>query len=502
VGLCSYLLIGFWYRDPANGRAAQKAFIVTRVGDVALALGLFLLFQWHGTLEIAPLLERATATWAVGSGVAIAAAALLLGGAVGKSAQLPLQVWLPDAMAGPTPVSALIHAATMVTAGVYLIARTHPLFELAPPVMTATAAIGAATLLLAGASALVQRDLKRVLAWSTISQLGYMFLALGVGAWSAAIFHLVTHACFKALLFLGAGAVLLGLHHEQDLRRMGGLRRVLPVTFATFVVGSAALAGVPLVTAGFYSKDLILWRAWGAGDAGPWLWVVGLLGAGLTALYVFRAVFLAFAGRARWTPDAAHGVPHHPGWRVHVPLVALAVLSVVTGFLETPAVLGGVTWFSDALAPVLGPAHGAVAAGGGPIDAAAAPHDLGLELALLAATAVVALGGIALAWRAYRRGDPAEARAPGLPAGTERFLRDGWGFDAAYDRLLVRPFARLSRANAADAVDLWARGVARLADALHAGLRRTQTGSLRWYAGALLAGAALFVAAALIGGWR
>ena len=236
VGLCSYLLIGFWYQDPVNGRAGRKAFIVTRVGDTAMAIGLFLLFHSLGTLRIQDLLHAAQGQWSTGSAYAIAAAALLLGGAVGKSAQLPLQTWLPDAMAGPTPTSALIHAATMVTAGVYLIARTHVLFELAPPVQFAVAVIGAATLLMAGFSALTQNDIKRVLAYSTVSQIGYMFLALGVGAWGAAIFHFMTHAFFKALLFLAAGIIIEALHHEHNIFRMGGLRKELPVAFWTFLI--------------------------------------------------------------------------------------------------------------------------------------------------------------------------------------------------------------------------------------------------------------------------
>ena len=268
VGLCSYLLIGFWYRDPANGFAARKAFVVTRVGDAAMSIGLFLLFTHLGTLEIQPLMQRAAASWPVGSGLAIAAAGLLLGGALGKSAQLPLQTWLPDAMAGPTPVSALIHAATMVTAGVYLIARTHVLYELAPAVQAAVAVIGALTLLLASFSALNQTDLKRILAYSTISQIGYMFLALGVGAWSAAIFHFMTHAFFKALLFLAAGVVIQRLREEHDIFHMGGLRQRLPLAFWSFLIGSASLAALPFVDAGFYSKDLILWEVWNRGRMG------------------------------------------------------------------------------------------------------------------------------------------------------------------------------------------------------------------------------------------
>jgi NADH-quinone oxidoreductase subunit L len=261
VGLCSFLLIGFWYREPQNVRAASKAFIVTRFGDTAFAVGLFLLFTRLGTLDIQEVMHRAVAQWSPDRGIAIAAAALLLGWAVGKSAQLPLQTWLPDAMAGPTPTSALIHAATMVTAGVYLIARTHVLFAMAPSVQFLVAIIGAATMLLAAFSALAQRDMKRVLAYSTISQIGYMFLALGLGAWSAAMFHLMTHAFFKALLFLAAGVVIHAVH-EQNLYRMGGLRSELPLAFWSFVIGGSALAGLPLITAGFFSKDLILWQSW------------------------------------------------------------------------------------------------------------------------------------------------------------------------------------------------------------------------------------------------
>ena len=274
--MCSYLLIGFWYRDPANGRAARKAFIVTRVGDTAMLLGLFLLFTRLGTLQIQDLMQRASEQWPVGIHVMrLTAALLLLGGAVGKSAQLPLQVWLPDAMAGPTPTSALLHAATMVTAGVYLIARTHVLFSLAPSAQFAVAIVGAATLLLAGFSALTQHDIKRVLAYSTVSQIGYMFLALGVGAWQAAIFHFMTHAFFKALLFLGAGVIINALHDEHSIFRMGGLRKELPVAFWTFLIAGCSLAGLPFITAGFFSKDLIIWQAWSAQQGHPGLWIAG-----------------------------------------------------------------------------------------------------------------------------------------------------------------------------------------------------------------------------------
>jgi NADH-quinone oxidoreductase subunit L len=330
VGLCSYLLIGFWYRDPVNGLAARKAFIVTRVGDTAMMLGLFLLFTQLGTLGIQDLMHRATEQWHSGSTYAVVAALLLLGGAVGKSAQLPFQVWLPDAMAGPTPTSALLHAATMVTAGVYLIARTHVLFSLAPAAQFAVALVGAITLLLAGFSALTQHDIKRVLAYSTVSQIGYMFLALGVGAWQAAMFHFVTHAFFKALLFLGAGVIISALDEEHSIFRMGGLRKEMPVAFWTFLIAGCSLAGLPFITAGFFSKDLIIWETWSAEQGHPGFWIAGMIGALLTSLYIFRVIFRVFFG-SLGTP-----VTKRPGYRMTVPLLILAFFSIVGGYLKEP----------------------------------------------------------------------------------------------------------------------------------------------------------------------
>ena len=479
VGLCSYLLIGFWHDDPANGRAARKAFLVTRVGDTALLIGLFLLVTRLGTLRIAEVLERATASWQAGDPVAILAAALLLGGAVGKSAQLPLQAWLPDAMAGPTPVSALIHAATMVTAGVYLIARVHPLFELAPPVMTATAVIGAATLLLAGGSALVQRDIKRVLAYSTISQLGYMFLALGVGAWSAAIFHLMTHAFFKALLFLAAGVVIHATSGEHDLFAMGGLRRRLRWAYGAFLAGGAALAGVPLVTAGFYSKDLILHEAFLAADGFPWLWLAGLAGAALTAAYILRLVLLAFHG-----PVGTDAQPRRDA-ALRLPLAVLGALSLVGGLVWLPGALGGWHPFATLLEPVLGAPHH---------EAAGA----GLEAALmLAATAAIVAGGGA-AWLRWR----ARAAAPSAPEpavrGFAALVTGGWGFDLLYDGLVVRPWSDLARRWRADPVDAPFRVLAGVVDGLHVVARRNQNGRLRWYAAVAAGGAVLALAEVLL----
>jgi NADH-quinone oxidoreductase subunit L len=303
VGLCSYLLIGFWYKEPVNGYAARKAFIITRIGDTAMIIGIFILFLNFGTFNLNELMEQASGKWIAGSSIAVVTAALLLGGALGKSAQLPLQTWLPDAMAGPSPVSALIHAATMVTAGVYLIARTHVLFILAPIIQAAIAIIGALTLLIAGFSALGQHDLKRILAYSTISQIGYMFLALGVGAWSAAVFHFMIHAFFKALLFLAAGIVILVLNEEHDILKMGGLRKKIPVVFWTFLIGAASLSALPLVTAGFYSKDQILWYALSAQSGGKFLWLAGIVGAFLTALYSFRMIFIVFFGDYQFSED-------------------------------------------------------------------------------------------------------------------------------------------------------------------------------------------------------
>ena len=331
VGLCSYLLIGFWYREPQNGYAARKAFIITRVGDTAMIIGIFILFLNFGTVNISDLMQQASAKWVAGSSIAVLTAALLLGGAIGKSAQLPLQTWLQDAMAGPSPVSALIHAATMVTAGVYLIARTHVLFSLAPVVQSAIAIIGALTLLIAGFSALAQHDLKRILAYSTISQIGYMFLALGVGAWSAAVFHFMIHAFFKALLFIGAGVVILVLDEEHDIFKMGGLRKKMPVIFYTFLIGCASLSALPIITAGFYSKDQILLYSFSSQNGSIILWLAGIAGAFLTALYSFRMIFITFYGETKTQPSFL------PGKIMTVPLIILGVLSVVGGFVELPA---------------------------------------------------------------------------------------------------------------------------------------------------------------------
>ncbi|MCL4552933.1 MAG: NADH-quinone oxidoreductase subunit L, partial [Candidatus Marsarchaeota archaeon] len=461
VGLCSYLLIGFWYKDAANGRAAIKAFIVTRIGDTAMAIGLFFLFTNLGTLQIQELMHRALEQWPVGSTAAIAAAALILGGALGKSAQLPLQTWLPDAMAGPTPVSALIHAATMVTAGVYLIARTNVLFTLAPPVQFAVAIIGCATLLIAGFSAMTQFDIKRVLAYSTISQIGYMFLALGVGAWSSAMFHFVTHAFFKALLFLSAGVVIMGLHEERNMFKMGGLRKQLPVTFWTFLVGAASLSALPLVTGGFYSKDPILWEAWSSPIGGFWLGMGGLVGVLVTSIYSFRMVFLTFFGEPKAT------VTKRPTSVIRIPLIVLAILSVIIGFIELPHTLGNVRIFSDFMNTALPAVEMAKAA-----PAAEAVFEI--------VCAVTSLIGIYIAYIFFlrRRRYVNDLATHGAAASAHRLWFSGWGFDWLYGKLFVDPFVWVARANSSDVTDLIYRGLASLAQVLHGILSVTQSGIL------------------------
>jgi NADH-quinone oxidoreductase subunit L len=480
VGLCSYLLIGFWYSDPANGLAARKAFIVTRIGDTAMILGLFLIFEKLGTLQIQELMERAASQWHTGSVYAIATAALLLGGAVGKSAQLPLQTWLPDAMAGPTPTSALIHAATMVTAGVYLIARTHVLYTLAPPVQLAVAVIGAATLLLGGFSALTQSDIKRVLAYSTISQIGYMFLALGVGAWSAAIFHFMTHAFFKALLFLAAGVVIEALHHEHDIFKMGGLRRKLPLAFWGFLIGGCSLAGLPIITAGFYSKGLIVWEAWSAKDGNPWLWFTAVLGVLLTSMYIFRLIFLVFYGEVKAQPIK------RIGYKMTAPVAVLCVLSILGGFVELPRWLGNVHAFSTLMNSSL-PA--AVEVRSGPVT------ELRSEGILFLAF----LAGVGLAYVFFlRRRDLTESlSANALGRKLHAFWLADWRMDWFYDRLLVRPVVWIARADRNDFVDLFYDGLAASTRWSWRVLRGSENGRMRWYAAGVAIGTVIFLAVAL-----
>jgi NADH-quinone oxidoreductase subunit L len=480
VGLCSYLLIGFWYTDPANGRAARKAFLVTRVGDSAMILGLFLLWDRLGTLDIHTLMQSAGRQWAGGSVYATAAALLLLGGAVGKSAQLPLQTWLPDAMAGPTPTSALIHAATMVTAGVYLIARTHVLYTVSATGQMAVAIVGAITLVVAGFSAVTQSDIKRVLAYSTVSQIGYMFFACGVGAWAAAIFHFMTHAFFKALLFLAAGSVINALHHEHNIFKMGGLRKELPLTFWTFLIAGCSLAGLPLVTAGFYSKGLIIWSGWSSANGSPALWAAAVFGVFLTSLYIFRLIFLVFFGEVK------EPVHQKPGWTMNGPLVILAGLSVVGGFVNLPSWLGDKPWLVNFLQQTLPPLretyHGAFT-------------EVGSELAATAAF----FAGLCVAWLFYIRNrgwaDAWYAR-PALRAAHRLWYSD-WGMDWLYDHLFVIPTIWIARADKSDWVDRIYAGVAALCRGGYRVVRVSENGNLRWYAAFVALGTVIFVALVL-----
>lgn len=465
VGLCSYLLIGFYYKDPANGAAARKAFVITRIGDTLMAIGLFLLYQQLGTLNIPELMARAPEVWEVGAPLATIAALLLLGGAVGKSAQLPLQTWLPDAMAGPTPVSALIHAATMVTAGVYLIARTHAVFELAPEALQLVGLVGAVTLLLAGFAALVQTDIKRILAYSTMSQIGYMFLALGAGAWGAAIFHLMTHAFFKALLFLASGSVILACHHEQNIFKMGGLRKTIPLTFWSFVIGAAALSALPLVTAGFYSKDEILWQALVNGHTG--FAIAGLVGALLTGIYTFRLIFIVFFGEEKTHAHPVKGFDHS------LPLVVLAVLSIVGGFIHLPL---------DSVLPAAPAA-----------EEAAGWSKHGFE----ALSGVISIVGIAIAAALFLgRRTLVTAVATSAPGRLlARWWYAAWGFDWVYDKLFVKPYLWLVHTNRRDLFDQIIGLVPPILRAGHDGLSLTQNGRLRWYAASMAFGAVLLLAA-------
>jgi NADH-quinone oxidoreductase subunit L len=471
VGLCSYLLIGFWYKDPANTAAANKAFIITRIGDTAMIIGLFMLVLNFNTLKIQDILDQIPTQWAKGSPMVVITALLLLGGAIGKSAQFPLQTWLPDAMAGPSPVSALIHAATMVTAGVYLIARTHVLFEFAPVVQILVAVIGAVTLLIAGFSALTQHDLKRILAYSTISQIGYMFLALGVGAWQAGIFHFMIHAFFKALLFLAGGAVILLLHEEHDIYKMGGLKKLMPVIFFTFFAGSASLSALPLVTAGFYSKDQILWYSFSASNGNTWLWVAGIVGAFITALYSFRLVFVAFYGEAKILPSRSAGN------LIKIPLVILAVLSIIGGFIEFSLPFGHVHLFSSFLSKIL---PGTVLI-----------KQESSEPIFQIISAIVSLSGLYLAYLFFLKRIPLAEKFS-----NERlahFFYRGWDFDWLYDHLIVRPFTWMAVINKGDFMDYFNKGIAGLTVLFNRSLVVTQNGKLRFYIMGITIGIALIL---------
>jgi NADH-quinone oxidoreductase subunit L len=523
VGLCSYLLIGFWFRKQSAADAGKKAFVVNRIGDLGFILGMLLIFAAFGTLDFQAVATAASgmARETHGMGVITVATLLLFVGATGKSAQIPLHVWLPDAMEGPTPVSALIHAATMVTAGVYMIGRNAELFSHAPITLAVVAAIGTATALMAGTIGLVQNDIKRVLAYSTVSQLGYMFLAMGVGAYAAGIFHLYTHAFFKALLFLGSGAVIHALAGEQDLRNMGGLKKHLPITYWTFFIGAIAIAGVPPL-AGFFSKDEILWKTYTA----EWpefhflLYVIGVITALLTATYMFRLVFLAFHGERRGTSHVstshvstshvAHSTSHvhdAPPSMAFV-LIALAIGSVLAGFIGVPHALGGSNRIETFLhesfvapgaphdaAPAGEPQQTPVAAQGEP---AALHADASTELMLMALSTGIAFAGIGIAMYFWLRNRNAADAMSRRFAGVYRLLLNKYYIDEIYDAAIVQPIRIIStgalwKGVDAGGIDFAVNGVGLGVRGTSSILRRLQTGSIRAYAASLFLGAVLIL---------
>ena len=557
VGLCSYLLIGFYYQRTSAGDAAKKAFIVNRIGDYAFLLGTLLMVVTVGSLDFREIAARvAMMPHETTFGVLSLITLLLFIGATGKSAQIPLYTWLPDAMEGPTPVSALIHAATMVTAGVYMIGRNAVIFSHAPDTLAVVAIIGAATALMAGTIGLVQNDIKRVLAYSTVSQLGYMFLAMGVGAFGAGVFHLYTHAFFKALLFLGSGAVIHALHGQQDIRYMGGLKKDLPIVYWTFLIGALAIAGVPGL-AGFFSKDEILFETFAHGH--QVLWVVGALTSLLTAVYMFRLVFLTFHGDRRQAPDPAHGhdaavhapVPHgaaahpapahHAGGHLHdappamaFALIVLALGSVLAGYVGVPHALGGHNqlgaWLAPSfVAPTLtdgavtgglvsapwtpfetGSAQGPVAevgqtAGGGAHGEAPGAEDLtALELTLMAVSSAIALLGIGLAFVLYLRRPPADDPVRAASPGLHTLLLNKYFVDELYDAGVVQPIRIASqeglwRGMDVRVIDGAVNGAGQAVSAVSAVLRLMQNGSVKSYAASTFLGVTVILAYYL---WR
>jgi len=422
VGLCSYLLIGFWYKNQDYNDAAKKAFIMNRIGDLGFLIGIFIVGTMFNTLDFTTLKTAITSAADVNDlWIALAALALFIG-ATGKSAQLPLYTWLPDAMAGPTPVSALIHAATMVTAGIFMLTRLNFLFDMAPSVQNIIAIVGATTALVAATIALVQNDIKKVLAYSTVSQLGLMFLALGLGAYEVAVFHVITHAFFKACLFLGSGSVIHGLHGEQDMRNMGGLKKAMPITFWTMLIASLAISGIfPL--AGFWSKDEILMTAF---HASPTLWVVGSVASIMTAFYMFRLIYLTFFNSFRGTEEQKHHLHESPSL-ITVPLIILAILSFFGGIISLP----GHSWLNEFLAPIFSTENHEA-------------HTLGsTEYILMAIATIGALIGIGIAYKKYLKDNTVPSEDAEI-TGVSKVLYNKYYVDEAYDAIFVKPINTLS----------------------------------------------------------
>ncbi len=432
VGLCSYLLIGYYFHKKSAGDASKKAFIVNRVGDWGFSIGIILIFVTFGTIDFMQVGEKVregvmSGAFHAGDSLFVGIALALFVGAAGKSAQIPLYVWLPDAMEGPTPVSALIHAATMVTAGVYMVARSNFIYQMAPQAMMVVAVIGAVTAFFAASIGLVQNDIKRVLAYSTVSQLGYMFLALGVGAFAASIFHLMTHAFFKALLFLGSGSVIHAMHHEQDMRKMGALKNKIPVTFWTMFFGTLAIAGTPGL-AGFFSKDEILWKAFSSRQGHVLLWLIGAAVAGMTAFYMFRLLFMTFFGESRVDHHTEHHIHESPR-SMTVPLIILAIGSIVAGYIGFPAWLGGTNTFEKFLEPVFEPL---------PIPLGPeAEYSHMAEAGMAAVSVAVALIGFALAYSKYCKRSWEEQREKQQYGALYPVFLNKYYIDELYDALFV-----------------------------------------------------------------
>ncbi|WP_260740264.1 NADH-quinone oxidoreductase subunit L [Tunturiibacter lichenicola] len=520
VGLASYLLIGFYFKKDSAANAGKKAFIVNRIGDFGFLLAMFLLVDRFGSLDFTHVFQAITVNPEWHGGILTAIALLLVLGAVGKSAQIPLYVWLPDAMEGPTPVSALIHAATMVTAGIYMVARCHVLFDRSPYALGIVAIIGAATAIFAACIGMVQQDIKRVLAYSTVSQLGYMFLACGVGAYTAGIFHLLTHAFFKALLFLAAGSVIHSLSGEQDMRKMGGLRKRIPITFWTMTMGVFAISGLP-PWAGFFSKDEILYQAFvSTNPLGKLLWFVGLFTAGMTSFYMFRLWFKTFFGPEHFEKHTGlhehgaavhshsgthavmladheeshgHGI-HESPWIMLFPLTVLAILSVIGGWVGISSAMGGHNEIEHFLDPVFST--------GAAVEVAAANH--GLELGLAAISVLVALTGVGIAYFFYcRKPGTSTALAKGAPA-LYNLVQNKFYIDEIYSAVIVTPLLMFSRLALGGVVDGGiVNGFGAAAGAITKGfsslVRRVQSGNIRSYAGWLALGAAAVLLVMIFG---
>ncbi len=480
VGLCSYLLIGFWNKNTDFNNAARKAFIMNRVGDLGFLLGIFMIIHAFGSVEYTEVFRQATGL-PVGDHVVFAITMLLFVGAMGKSAQIPLYTWLPDAMAGPTPVSALIHAATMVTAGIYMVIRSNVLYSLAPETLEIVAIVGAVTALFAASIGLLQNDIKKVLAYSTVSQLGYMFLGLGVMAYSASMFHVITHAFFKALLFLGAGSVIHAMSDEQDIRFMGGLRKKLPITFFTFAIATWAIAGLPPF-AGFFSKDEILAHAF---EHNKFLWVVGVLGSAMTSFYMFRLLFLTFFGSFRGTHEQEHHLHESPA-SMTIPLVILAILSAVGGFIGVPEALGGTHQLAEFMSPLFDAARQV-----NPEAFAATALSHSEEFMLMGISVAVALVAAIVAYVMYISRNAVPAPESETRTGLENVVYHKYYIDELYDTVFVKPIRTLSSLLASFGeffIDLFVEGSGKLIKGLSNAGRQTQTGSIGYYVFAMVIG--------------